>query len=130
MEIVELNDSRLFPIIYGRNYDRKDYYFINARIEGEIRIFLIWPGGDIKLQRAISNKRLGKSKIKDVKLSKVKCRCLVGSYDEYKDNLMSLVGNNEDPWTLYYSSKLDIRVVDKIMDFFQRLIINGDSRAE
>jgi hypothetical protein len=103
----------------------KDCFHILATIgKGETHRFLIWSGGEITVRHAISNKRLGRLKTKEVVLDKDMCRCVVGSFGE-SGNWMTLKEEDSDYWTIYYDPTVDIRIMDKIVWTLSRLKIGG-----
>lgn len=117
MKIVELDDPR-FLSLYCRNHllGCKDYFFILATADYKTRGLLIWPGGEIKIRHALSNKRLGRIKTKPVMLAKGAIRCVVGQFGGFKDNWMSLKVKN-DYWTLSYypATATDVRILEEII---------------
>ena len=126
MEIVEIIDQRYLPL-YFNNYLKgcKNYFFILATMEGYSTELLVWPGGGIKVRRAISNKRMGRIKTKPVKLFKDPIRCVVGQFGGSTSNWMSLKEEADDYCTLRYNPSIDIRVLDEILWILRRLKIGG-----
>ena len=121
MEIVELDDYRYLPLYFNHHLKGcKNYFFILATIEGYSTELLIWPGGEIKVRHAISNKRMGRVKVKPVKLVKDTIRCVIGQFGG-PDNWMILKEEVDDCWSLSYDPSIDIRVMDEIMWILQRL---------
>jgi hypothetical protein len=104
----------------------KDHFYIIAYIGDNSKDFLIWPGGEIILQHAVSNKRMGRIRTKSVSLDKDKLHCVIGSYGGPKDSWMSLKVE-DNYWTLYYDPAVDVRVLDEIIWILQRLKIEGTS---
>ena len=125
MEIVELDDQRYMSCVEHHLSRCRDYFFIFAIIDYETYNFLIWPGGEIKLFRALSNKRLGRIKTKPVKLAKDMIRCVVGKIGSSKSNRMNICGSSDDYWTLSYNPSINVRTMDEIMRILQRLKIGG-----
>ena len=119
MEIVELVDPRYFPLNSHHLKGCKDYFFILA----STREFLIWPGGEIKVRHAFSEKRMGRIKTKPVNLAKDMCRCIVGRFGSETNNWMSITEDTEDYWTLIYSPSINVRIMDEIIGFLSRLKI-------
>jgi hypothetical protein len=124
MKIVELDDPRFLPL-HCRNHllGCKNLFYIIAYIGDSCKHFLIWPGGEINLQRAVSNKRMGRIKTKPVILDKDSLRCVVGSFGGSKDSWMSLKVEEDDYWTLSYDPATDVRILDEIIWILQRLKI-------
>ena len=121
MKIIEIVDPR-FNTLYCMTHLRKckDYYFIEtSRHSG----FLIWTEGEIKIQHAISNKRMGRVKIKELNLYENKVRCVMGIYDTYNNNYLKLNIVDGDYWELSYSPSVSARVMDEITDLLSRVII-------
>ena len=121
MEIVEIIDQRYLPL-YSNHHLKgcKNYFFILATIEGYSSGFLIWPGGEIKVRHALSNKRMGRVEVKPVKLIKDAIRCVIGQFGG-PDNWMTLKEEVDDCWSLSYDPSIDVRVMDEIMWILQRL---------
>jgi hypothetical protein len=122
MEIVELNDYR-YLALYSRHHllGCKNYFFILVTADYRTRGLLIWPGGEIKVRHALSNKRMGRIKTKPVKLAKDAIRCVVGQFGGSKDNWMSLKEEADGYCTISYDPSTDVRVMDEIMWILQRL---------
>lgn len=124
MEIVELDDNRYIALCSRHHLlDCKNYFFILATEGYNTHGFLIWPGGEIKVRHALSNKRLGRIKTKSVNLAKDMIRCVIGQFGGSKDNWMSLKADSEDYWTLSYDPTINVRVMDEIMWILSRLKI-------
>ena len=122
MKIVEIIDPR-FLSLYSPHHlaGCKDYFHILAIIgRGETHKFLVWPGGKITVRHAISNKRLGRLKIKKVVLEKDMCRCIVGSFRD-GGNWMTLKEEADDYWTLSYNPAIDVKIMDEILRLLHRL---------
>jgi hypothetical protein len=122
MKIVEIIDPRFLPLYSPHHLAScKDCFHILATIgRGEIHRFLVWPGGKITVRHAISNKRLGRLKTKEVVLEENMCRCVVGSFGE-SGNWMTLKEEDSDYWTLRYNPATDVKIMDEIMWLLHRL---------
>jgi len=121
MKIVEIIDPRFYPLYSPHHLaDCKDCFHILATIGGGIRRFLVWPGGEFTVRHAISNKRLGRLKTKEVVLEKDMCRCIIGSFGE-SGNWMTLKEEDSDYWTLRYNPATDVKIMDEIMWLLHRL---------
>lgn len=124
MEIVELVDYRYLPL-YSRHHllGCKNYFFIMAATTADYHVhkLLIWPGGEIKVRHALSEKRMGRIKTKPVKLAKDAIRCVVGKFGGSKDNWMSLNEEADDYCTISYDPSIEVRILDEIMWILQRL---------
>lgn len=125
MEIVEIVDDR-FISLYSRKHflGCNNYFFILANFENSYSLgrFLIWPGGDIKLQRPISNKRLGRLKTKSVSLSKDPIHFVMGKFNKSANDWMHLKVESGH-WSFSYDPSIDVMIIDEIFRILQRLEI-------
>lgn len=121
MEIVELIDKRFLPL-YCRHHLKgcKDHFSIFTIINGESRTFLVWPGGEVKIRHARSNKQMRGVKTKPLRLTKNPVRCLIGSFGGSL-NWMQLDAGGDDYWTIYYDPAMDVRIMDEIKHLLERL---------
>ncbi len=123
MKIVEIIDPRFLSLYFPHHLaGYKDCFHISATlgIGGGIRRFLVWPGGELIVRHAISNKRLGRLKTKEVVLKKDMCRCIVGSFME-SGNWMTLKEEDSDYWTLRFNPDIDVKIMDEIKWILCRL---------
>lgn len=122
MKIVEIIDPRFLSLYFPHHLAGcKDCFHILATIgRGGIHRFLVWPGEELIVRHAISNKRLGRLKTKEVVLEKDMCRCIVGSFGE-SGNWMTLKEEDNDYWTLCYNPDINVKIMNEIMWFLSRL---------
>jgi len=122
MKIVEIIDPRFLPLYSPHHLAGcRDCFHILATIgRGETHRFLVWPGGKITVRHAISNKRLGRLKTKEVVLEENMCRCVVGSFGE-SGNWMTLKEEDSDYWTLRYDPAISVKIMDEIMWLLHRI---------
>lgn len=125
MKIVEVIDQRVLPSLCRHHLNGcKNYFFIFTG-GYKPRGFLVWPGGDIRLQHIRSNKKMGRIKTKSLELAKNSIRCVVGTFGGSKVNWMQLEMFDDDYWTIYYDPTVDITTMDKIVWTLSRLKIEG-----
>lgn len=85
--------------------------------------FLIWPGGEIKLKRCLSNKRLGNLKIKNVKLSKHPIRTILNVSRNGGQITIDTEWHSEVSWCVRCSNKISIGKWEEAMYTFSRAVI-------
>ena len=123
MKIVEIIDPRFLPLYSPHHLAGcKDCFHILATIgRGETHRFLVWPGGKITVRHAISNKRLGRLKTKEVVLEENMCRCVVGSFRGSGNWMILKEEEHSDYWTLRYDPATDVKIMDEIMWLLHRI---------